>query len=185
MDSKVIGVIEEQIAVRFTGKVNILATSNHQYLGHFLFKDGEVLQVIFHGHRGVKAFYQLVIQEYSTHAFDYVVEPELVEEEERQIHYPYSLLKKRIGDNLKLYRESLRLRPPENIRIVPEPTFFFGAATLSPEEFDVLATVTDWNTPRDIYQNCQLLDHEITLSLVSLRKKGALKIVASRQEIRS
>jgi len=37
MESKVMGVIEEQIAVGFTGKVNILASFNRQVPGaHYL-----------------------------------------------------------------------------------------------------------------------------------------------------
>ena len=44
MDSKVLGVVEEQIAVQFTGKVNILATFNRQFLGHILFKNGEKVE---------------------------------------------------------------------------------------------------------------------------------------------
>jgi hypothetical protein len=51
---------------------------------------------------------------------------------------------------------------------------------VSPEEFEVLVTLTEWNSPNDIYRHCQLLDHEITLALVSLRKKGALKIIAAQ-----
>ena len=83
MQSKVMGVIEEQIAVRFTGKVNILASFNRQFLGHILFKDGDVIQVTFNANKGLKAFYQLIIQEYSLNSFDYVVEPELVNEDQR------------------------------------------------------------------------------------------------------
>lgn len=180
MESKVMGVIEEQISVEFTGKVNILASFNRQFLGHLLFKNGQIVQVIFQNFKGLKAFYQLLIQEYSLQSFDYVVEPELVDEKDRQIHYPYAVLKNKLADVLKLYRESLKLRPPENVKILVDAEFIEDSLPVTPQEYDVLEALTEWSSPFDIYQNCHLLDHEITLALVSLRKKGALKIVAPK-----
>lgn len=181
MESKVLGVIEEQIAVGFTGKVNILATFNRQYLGHILFKNGEIIQVNFNTHNGLKAFYQLIVQEYSLQSFDYIVEPEVVEDHERKIHYPYSVLKNKLVDVIKLYRESLKHRPPDNIKILIDARFMEKEAAVSPEEFEVLEILTEWNSPYDIYHHSHLLDHEITMALVSLRKKGALKIIAMQQ----
>lgn len=182
MESKLLGVIEEQISVEFTGKVNILASFNRQFLGNFLFKNGEIIQVSFDHYKGMKAFYHLMIQEYSLQSFDYVVEPELVEEKERQIHYPYSILKKKLANMLKEYKTSLRLKPPENIKIILEVDFLQNQTTVTPNEFEVMVALTEWNTPFNLYQKSPLLDHEITLALVSLRKKGALKIVAARQD---
>lgn len=174
------GVIEEQMAVRFTGKVNVLSTFNRQFLGHLVFKDGELYQVTFSGHKGLKAFYNLIIQEYSLKSHDYIVEPELVEEKDRQIHYPFSIIRSKLAGVLKLHREALKLRPPENVKITIDPAFIESDVEIGVEEFKVLETLTEWNLPFDIYQNCELLDHEITLSLVSLRKKGVLKIAAAQ-----
>lgn len=181
IESKVMNVIEEQVAVQFTGKVNILSTFNRQFLGHILFKQGDVIQVTFNGQKSLKAFYQLIIQEYSLKAFDYVVEPELVEEKERQIHYPFSVIKNKLSDVLKLYRESLKLRPPDNVKIIIDAEFIEDSLPVTPEEFDVLKALSEWSNPSEVYQNCDLLDHEITMSLVSLRKKGALKILAPQK----
>lgn len=183
MESRVLNVIEEQMAVQFTGKVNILASFNRQFLGHILFKNGEVIQVLFQGLQGLKAFYHLIIQEYSLQSFDYIVEPELVDEKERQIHYPFAVIKNKLTDVIQKYKDSLKLRPPENIKILVDAEFMEDSLDVTPQEFEVLSTLTEWNTPSELYQHCPLLDHEITLSLVSLRKKGALKILAPRNEI--
>jgi hypothetical protein len=180
MESKVMGVIEEQQSVRFTGKVNILSAFNRQFLGHILIKDGDVIQVTFNSNQGLKAFYQLIIQEYSLQSFEYIVEPEVVDEKQRQIHYPFAVIKNKMSDILKQYRESLKVRPPENVKILIDADFMEDSLPVTPQEFDVLETLTEWNSPFDIYQNCSLLDHEITWSLVSLRKKGALKIVGTK-----
>jgi hypothetical protein len=180
MDSKVLYVVEEQMAVQFTGKVNILASFNRQFLGHILFKNGEVIQVVFNGLKGLKAFYHLIIQEYSLQSFDYVVEPELVDEKERQIHYPFPVIRNKLTEVIKNYKESLKLRPPENIKILIDSEFLEDSLPVSPDEFEVLSTLTEWSTPSDVYLHCPLLDHEITQALVSLRKKGGLKILAPR-----
>lgn len=181
LEMKIISAIEEQIAVQFTGKVNVLSTFNSQYLGHVLFRNGEILQVIFQSQRGLKAFYQLIIQEYSLQSFNYVIEPEVVEEKERQIHYPYAVIRNKMADVIKQYRDSLRFRPPENVKILIDAEFLDDNLPVTPQEFSVLETLTEWNTPYDIYQHCALLDHEITMALVSLRKKNALKILAPKQ----
>lgn len=180
MELKIMAVLDEQISVQFTGKVNILSSMNRQYLGHVLFKSGEIIQVVFQQFKGLKAFYHLIIQEYSLAAFSYVVEPEIVEEKERQIHYPFAVIKNKLGEVLKLYRESLKLRPPENVKIVIEAGILKATIPITPQEFEVLELLTDWNSPNDIYQHSNLLDHEITLALVSLRKKGALKILSTQ-----
>lgn len=177
---KIIPIIEEQVAVQFTGKLNILAAFNRQYLGHILFKNGDIFQVVFQNYKGLKAFYQLIIQEFSLQSFNYVVEPEVVEEKERQIHYPYAIIKNKMSDVIKQYRDSLKFRPPENVKILIDAEFMEDTLPVTPQEFEVLETLTEWSNPFDIYQHCQLLDHEITWALVSLRKKSALKIVATR-----
>lgn len=179
---KILECIEEQVAVEFTGKVNILSTFNHQYLGHLLFKNGEVYQVIFQNHKGLKAFYQLIIQEFSLDSFNYVVEPEVVDENERQIHYPFAVIKNRMTDVIKQYRDSLKYKPPENVRILIDAEFMEDTLPVTPQEFTVLETLTEWSSSYDIYQHCELLDHEITWALVSLRKKSALKIIGSRNK---
>lgn len=180
MNSKLLRVLEEQIAMMFTGKVNILASFNRQYLGHILLRNGEIFHVIFNQHRGLKGFYQLLIQEQALQSFDYVVEPEIVSENERQIHYPFGVIKNRLDEILKLHQAALKLRPPENVKILIDSGIMHNSAAISAQEYEVLQVLTEWNDPYDIYQNCQLLDHEITMALVSLRKKGGLKIIAPK-----
>ncbi len=177
---KIINIVEEQIAVQFTGKINILSSFNRQYLGHILFKSGELFQVVFQQAKGLKAFYQLLIQEYALNSFNYVIEPEVVEDAERQIHYPYAVIKSKMGNVVKQYQESLKSRPPENVKIIIDAEFMDDIMPVTPQEYEVLEALTEWNSPFDIYQHCDLLDHEITMALVSLRKKNALKILGVR-----
>jgi hypothetical protein len=180
MDFKITAVIEEQISVQFTGKVNILSNFNRQYLGHLTFHSGDLIRANYQGQKGLKAFYQIVLQEFTLNSFTYIVEPEVVDESNRDILVPYAILKDRMDEVVKSYQDSLKFRPPENVKIVVDPKFVAGQDTLTHQEYTVLLTLTEWSSPFDIYQHSSLLDHEITWALVGLRKKQALKIMGSR-----
>lgn len=180
MAFKILNVVEEQVTVRFTGKINILASENRQFLGHILFLNGEVLQVKFLQDLGLKAFYRLIIQENNHKSFDYVVEPEIVSENEKQIHFPYAMLKTKLEGVIKLYETSQKFKPPGNLRLIVDPGFLSDSIEVTSEEFDLLSALTEWSKVDDVYQHCDLLDHEITWGLVSLRKKNALKVVGER-----
>lgn len=180
MELKFVPVVEEQMSVQFTGKVNLLSPFNHQYLGHLLFKDGQVIDVKYQGLSGVKAFYHFGIQEYRLEKHQYIVEPEIAHEEDRRIHYPFSVLMSKLENQIKIYDIVSKQRPPENVKIVVDPKMVSPGLECSVEEFSVLSTLTDWSRVSDIYENCKLLEHEITSSLIMLRKKGLLKIVGTK-----
>jgi hypothetical protein len=180
MESKIINLIDEQVALGFTGKLNFLSNYNRQYLGHVLFKNGDLIQASLNKSRGLKALFQMILEEEVGNKFNLVLEPELVEEKERAIYYPFSELKFKFVDLLHAHRESLKYRPPENIKIVIDAEFLEDSLPVTPEEFEVLKTLTEWSSPKELYEHCQLFEHEITMALVSLRKKEGLKVIAVR-----
>jgi hypothetical protein len=180
MELKVFSALEEQSAVRFTGRINVLSSFNHQYLGHALFLQGNLVSMDFQGNRGLKALYQLCLQEHALQSFNYVVEPEVVETTERQFSHGIPDLRRMLERAMEDYQSTLKLRPPESVRILVDPDFLEDSLPVTRQEFTVLTTLTQWNKAYDIYQHCPLLDHEITLALVNLRKKSALKIVATK-----
>lgn len=178
MDSKLFSVIDDQASVRFTGKVNVLSNFNRQFIGHIVFRNGEIVDALFQGSKGEKGLYQIFIQEFSLQSYEYVVEPEVVEADLHEISLPLGELKEKLAESLKLYQQSLKLRPPDNVKIIVDPDFIEDSLPVTSAEFEVLCTLTEWNNSYDIYQHCPLLDHEITMALVGLRKKNALKILA-------
>lgn len=180
MDLKFVPVVEEQMSVHFTGKVNLLSPFNHQYLGHLLFKDGKIIDVRYQNLNGLRAFYQLGIREYNLEKHLYVVEPEVVTEEEQRIHYPVSVLLSRLEKQIKIYEIVYRQRPPENVKILVKAETVKVDFECTSEEFKVLTALTETNDVNEIYQNCLLLEHEITAALINLRKKGVLKIVGKK-----
>lgn len=177
-DSKLFGVLEEQASVKFTGKVNVLSNFNRQFLGHLLFRHGDVVAVVFQGHRGEKGLYHLLIQEHALQSFEYVVEPEVVDEGIQETALGINQLREKMSKSLELYQRSLKQKPPENVKIVIDPGFIEDSLPVTHQEFEVLCALTEWHHAHDIYQHCPLLDHEITCALVGLRKKNALKILA-------
>lgn len=181
-DFKVLSIFEEQVAVGFTGKLNVLSTFNHQFLGHVLFQNGQVVQAKLDDYTGMKALYHLLLQEAALQSHQYVIEPEVVEEREDFFQTPFPILKSQLIEWVKLHHETLKHRPPENVKILIDADFLEDTLPVTPSEFEVLASLTEWNRPYDIYQHCSLLDHEITTALVSLRKKSALRIVAAQDK---
>jgi hypothetical protein len=99
----------------------------------------------------------------------------------RKIHHPFSVIKSRLGQILNYHFESQKFRPPENVHILINAEKLDEKLSLDSEEFDLLETLTEWSSPPEIYKNCRLLEHEITMALVRLRKKGVLRILASQQ----
>jgi hypothetical protein len=85
-----------------------------------------------------------------------------------------------MSDVIKQYQEASKYRPPENVKILIESSFLREKNEVTPQEYEVLEVITEWSKPFDIYQHCDLLDHEVTWALVSLRKKKALKILAQK-----
>lgn len=180
MDLKIISIMDEQVAVRFNGKINLLSNFNQQFLGHIIFREGEVINASFNGHSGLKAIYHIFVQEFSLQSFKYIVEPEIVDETFQNISMPYQILKNTLAGVLKEYQQSLKMKPPENVKILIDADFLEDTLAVTGDEFEVLAALTEWSSTYDVYQHCPLLDHEITSALVSLRKKSALKIVAMK-----
>lgn len=176
-DKLLFDVIEEQVAVGFTGKVNILDINSGQIYGHVVLHEGDVLSVMFKNVTGLKALINLLIDESEQIGFKFVVEPEIVNAQEKNIHYPLSVLKKKAEEAFGNYQENKSNIPPKNIKLAVEPSFIVSDHEVSGNEFDLLTTITDYNLIEDIYKNCPLLDYEITNALVSLRRKKALKVI--------
>lgn len=170
-------ILDEQVSVGFTGKVNVLSKMNRQYLGHMLLKNGDVIQAKYKNTTALKAFFNIIVDDYELTPIFYVVEPETVEDNLKGIHYPYTVLKNKTAEILDKYIASLKLRPPQDLKLIIKADFLSYVDEVTAEEFEVLSTLSDWNLVKDVYQNCHLLDYEITLALVGLRKKGALKVV--------
>ena len=176
-----IHILEEQVSVGFTGKINAQNKLSKQHLGFITILDGEIINCIYKGASSLKAFYSLCIDEFESKDLSYVVEPELVDGSRNNIHYPYSVLKRKIADVVEGYRKSNKNRPPGELKIIIKPEFITSGDGVSESEYSLLNTMSDFNRVDDIYKYSKLLDFEVTNSLVSLRKKNALKVIKTKE----
>lgn len=173
-------VLDEQVVVAFTGRINVLDQSSREFLGAVYLKNGEVIETKYAGASGEKSFYRLVTHDFNpTYNYRYIVEPELVSEI-RKIHYPYSVLKRRASKIVEELQKSISLRPPNNLKLIINSEILTNDTKITETEFRLLSTISDYSEVEKIYENSSLLDFEITNSLVSLRKKRALKVIGRK-----
>lgn len=180
MQESLIPILEEQNAVGFTGRVNVLNSETKQLLGEVIIGDGQVIFCKYGNVEALKAFFNLCVDEYEGSKFTYIIEPELFDLSKRNIHYPYGVLKRKISEVIEKYTASKESKPPANLKILVKPDFVDNGESVTGEEYELLCTLSDYNLVSDVYNNCQLIDYEITNALVSLRKKNALTVVAKK-----
>ncbi len=176
MEELILNILEEQLAFEFNGKINILDANSKQFLGSVYLKDGAVWNVTYGNNEGQKALFRLYVDESSKKPISYIVEPELLDKINQNIHYPFSVLKKKLSEKYEEYKLSEKQRPPNSLKLLIKEGFIADGPSVTSEEFETLCVISDYNLVKDIYTHCPLLDHEITMALISLRKKGALKV---------
>jgi hypothetical protein len=174
-------ILDEQVSVGFTGKVNALDSKTSQMLGSIYLKDGNIIDCAYKGSNSVKAFFNLCVDEFDMKNLKYIVEPEVIDQRLETIHYPYSVLKRKIVEVVEKYREAKQHKPPGDLKILIEGNFIADGAKVDATEFSLLKTLSDVNRVDDIYSKSSLIDYEITNALVSLRKKKALRVLKNKE----
>lgn len=177
MSELILKTIEDQVIINFTGKVNILGKETKQHIGAILLIDGQLVNAKYLGSEGLKAFYNVCIDEHLGKEFEIIVEPEIIDQKEKKIDHPFSVLKRRMFEMVNNYKEALKNRPPNNLKLVLVPSFLTEKTDVSREEYSLMCTMSDYNLVSDIYKKSPLLDYEITNALVLLRKKNAIKVI--------
>lgn len=180
--SKLIEVLDEQMAFLFTGRVNVLKKENGQLLGIVILKEGEIIFAKYGRILGIKGLGCLLIEDITRHNLKFVVEPEVVEEVAVNIHEKLGNLPIRFKVLIKNTLDSLKLRPPDNLRLAINKDFILEGEEILPEEFDILCVISDFNKVFDIYKESPLFDYQITNVLVSLRRKKAVKVLSEKED---
>ena len=170
-------VLDEQTSMGFTGRINFLEEENSRLLGHVELLQGEIINACFKSAHGFQAFVSICAEAFDANRqFREVVEPEVIESK-RTIHFPYSVLKRKTAEILKDYEENKNFRPPDELKLLINPEFIREGESVKEDEHILLCSLADFNTVKEIYKNCDLLDYQITNALVSLRKKKAIMVV--------
>ena len=175
--NSLIEVLKEQASFGFTGKVNLLSHDNGQFLGVVYQQEGVIVGASFNELKDYKALVKMIFDDLeNNHHFKFVVEPEILGQDKCRISLSLNSLIKDIQIKYQEYQHVKKLRPAGELRLLVDPLIIVSNEELTPHEFDVLATITEFSKVSEIYKHSKLLDYEITTALVSLRKKKAIKV---------
>lgn len=174
-------IIKEQATFGFTGRINIQLLDNGQYAGVILQQDGKLIHAEYAGFTGKKALFKAVVDDLEgIQKLKYIVEPEIIADGSGSFELTWKEFKVMAEKMLTQFRETARLKPPAHLRLVVDGDFIITGKPIDGVEFEVLCTISDYSKVEDVYAKSPLHEFEITRALVSLRKKGALKVVEAK-----
>lgn len=172
--------IQEQSSLGLTGKINVLLHDNRQFIGALFLLQGHLVNATYLGRQGRQALIHLVFDDEKKHAdFRFIIEQEVIGPGHISFNLTFKDFKEFIQGLFSKHKEAIRLRPPAHLALLVNASFISHGPPITPEEFDVLSTISNYRHVRDIYRHTPLQDFEITWALVSLRKKGAIKVLSS------
>jgi hypothetical protein len=175
--SYILETLKDQTAFGFTGKINFLLKESGQFLGVIYQKDGFIVGAQYGELGGMKAILKMTLEDFhNDQKYKFIVEPEVIGAELQSIKLTHEEVKFEAEKCLQQHFLAKKLRPADHLKLVIDPEVIVSKEELSPIEFDVLSTMTEWCLVSDIYKNNSLMDYDITNALVSLRKKRAIKV---------
>lgn len=173
-----IKIIEEQTVFAFTGKINVLLKENNQYVGAIWQKEGLIVQAQVGQLKGKKALLRIVFDDLELpEHFHFMVEPEVVNLDETSFELSYEAFYRELQRIYNDYQQSKKLRPADHLKLAVSGDFIIDGLELSPEEYDVLCSISDNGQVGALYAQSKLYEFEITNILVQLRKKKAIRVV--------
>lgn len=178
MVQSLLDIISEQADFSFTGKINVLSKENNQFIAAVYQFEGFIIKCNYGKFEGKKALFNLLVASLRPSVFRFVSEPELVSEDMAEFKLDKPQLIKELQYYINEIQECQRLKPPAHIKIAINPDFISHGDNVSHSEFEILKLLTEYSKVTDIYKNSTLLENEVTLGLVGLRKKRALRVVS-------
>ncbi len=170
-------VLKEQSSFGFTGKVNLLLSSNGQFYGVAYLHEGFIVGATCAQLTGHKALYKMIFEDLESQSqFKFIVEPELVAQGHISIKVTFDEVKAEAQKIYQKYVSAKKLKPAMNLRLVIDPEVIVSRDEITPDEFDILSILAEWCVVADVYKYSKLMEFEVTNALVSLRKKRAIKV---------
>lgn len=177
---KLNSIIEEQSIFNFSGMINVLLDNNNQFLGSIVLKEGKIINAHFEKWEGKKALLNIVMKSIDMpEKLKYIIEPELISDEAISCFYSFEEYLNFVHEIKKQVEIHKRYRPARDLKLTINGAFIDQGESINSDEFDVLCTISDYSKIEEIYKFSVSCEFDITNSLISLRKKGALKVVSS------
>ena len=166
--------ITENFSFAFCGRINLLQRDNNQFLGVILQADGMIVGAEYAGMKGKKALATILMEMRSGKNFTCVSEPEIIASSDFKLsEKQFFRFKNEYFDQFDLLN---KLRPADELKFLLDLTKMGIYTPLSKEEFEVMLCVIDNPIVKNLYNDCDLLDFDITNALISLRKKGVILV---------
>jgi hypothetical protein len=174
-----LNILSEQSSILFTGRVNLLSKENHQFQGAVFLREGKIVDGQYKGMIGKKSLLRMVFDDLeSKENLNFIVEPEIVEQRDSDLGFDYNVFHDFVRARYEQYQQIKKFIPPKflNLKVNPEFVRDQKSCEISAREFDVLCSVIKSQKVSRIYRSCELFDYEITMALISLRKKKAILV---------
>jgi hypothetical protein len=168
-------IIEKQMISKFTGKLNLMSVESDQYLGHINILNGLVVYSTFKNFLGLRSFYTACF-EFDDNKLRVLPEAEIIDENLKNIHYPFSIIKKKSRHIIETYKKNKSKRPPAAVNLLICTEFVDSDQEIDQAEFDTLVEISKYSNIGDLYENSHFTYQELTNNLVSLRKKKSVKV---------
>jgi hypothetical protein len=173
--------IEEQCLIGFTGRINILQKVNGRFLGAVFIFEGSIVGARFAQDEGERCLFQVVAIDHSSpEALRFVVEPEILKPSDHKFLMDFEDLSNKLNQFVAGANKGQpvkNLRPPDNTRLVLNADFLKVETPVAAIEFDIMCLVSENAKAKELYRLSPYHESQTTDALVSLRKKGALKVV--------
>ena len=166
--------IRELTLTRFTGKIHVVRKANAQHIGVVFLDNGLLVNGTYQQNFGFKGLFHLVLAD-SKGDFRYLVEPEVIFEKDKKFKMKLDDFLKKIKD--QYHDSNTRLRPPYNLKVLVRKEFTLRNEKTTPMEFNLLKVIRGHSRISDVYKHSNMLESVVTYLLISLRRKGALRVV--------
>lgn len=179
MDLKFFEILDEQNIICFTGKLNLLKPVTRELVGTIFFIEGQITNAKINRLTEMKALMNIFVYT-NENPIETIIEPELVASNSQKIDFPIGVLKVKAIEYIEQFNLSKGMRPPNDLKLVPRSEFVLNGGDVTPSEFSLLTTMANYNLVEDIYIHNSMLEFEITNTLITLRKKEAIKVVETK-----
>ena len=166
-----------QVNAGFSGNLVLQNTGNQQFIGKISLRIGKIVAARVGSIFGRRALMGLVMHS-EENPGKIIVEPGVIAGQGRTcFSSPSAQELDGLEQRLAGYRRLRQLRPPDHLRLGVGASFSSENSEFLPYAVDLLATIADYSLVRDIYRNSNLMEWEITIGLIGLRKKGVLRVI--------
>jgi len=177
---ELVELLEEHTQLSFTGRINILDSVSSQFLGAIFLKEGRIVNAEYSAKSGKKGLMAILYQYFNaTKKLRHVPEPEIIEDESLAFNLSIDQFRKIMGAFFEDFKILKKYEPSKALKLDINPSFISSGQDLTPEELKILNLICGGIKTSEVYNQLDELDFAITQALVSLRKKGALKVVKS------